>query len=138
MIRAALVLTLVALLLGACPSQVDTSRKSLTESELELRAVETVQQLDDQDFAAIRADFDETMSEGLSEDGLREALANVEAQWGELEGKEGNPEIVELGDLTVINVPVQFEKKKAEVRVTFRPDGRIAGFYILKPNVPIS
>jgi Protein of unknown function (DUF3887) len=132
-----LFLTLISVLLGACPEESGTSRNPATPSQLELRAVEKVQQLVDHDFAAIRADFDETMLEQLSEEELRQALADVEAKWGELEGREGDPEVVQTDGLTVVNVPVRFEERSAQVRVAFRQNGKIAGFFILKPGVPV-
>ena len=137
LIRSILVLALISAVLAACPGGSSTSDDQVAPGQLELRATDVVRQLVDQDFAAIRADFDETMLEDLSEEGLRQTLAELEAQWGQLEGKEGDPEVVPREEFTVINVPVQFERRSAQVRVAFRQDGRIAGLFILKPGVPV-
>jgi hypothetical protein len=39
--------------------------------------------------------------------------------------------------MTVVNVPLHMEKQLSEFRVTFHPDGTVAGRYLLRPGLPV-
>lgn len=70
-----------------------------------------------------------------------EALASTWTTYQEAFGKylsHGAPQDVLLGELTVVNVPLQMEKEPGEFRVTFHPDATVAGLYFLKTGVPVS
>jgi hypothetical protein len=41
------------------------------------------------------------------------------------------------GEPTVEQVPVQLANSSGEIRITFHPDGTIAGLFFLRPGVPV-
>ena len=45
---------------------------------------------------------------------------------------------VALGELTVVNIPLQMQTQPGEFRVTFHPDKTVAGLYFLKAGTPVS
>ena len=85
-------------------------------------------------WADVTARFDDTMREGLSEEGLAEAWAHIAGLAGAYES-HGDTEAVRAGDLTTTNTPLTFEAGDFVARITFRDDRTVAGLYILNPEV---
>lgn len=88
-------------------------------------------------WADITERFDETMREGLTEEGLAEAWAYLAGLAGAYQS-HGDTEAVRAGDFTITNTPLTFEAGEFVARVTFRDDRKIAGLYILSPDAAAS
>jgi hypothetical protein len=84
-------------------------------------------------WADVSARFDATMREGLTEDGLAEAWAQIVALAGAYED-HGISDVVRAADFTITNTPLTFEAGDFIARITFRDDQTIAGLYILNPD----
>lgn len=76
------------------------------------------------------ARFDPTMRDGLSEDALAAAWAQVVGTSGAFEA-HGTPDVARAGDVTVTNTPLSMEAADHTARITFRDDRSIAGLFIL-------
>ncbi|MFF2051011.1 DUF3887 domain-containing protein [Leifsonia sp. NPDC058194] len=83
-------------------------------------------------FDAVTARFDERMAEALDADALGAVWAQVAAAVGAFESA-GAPASRRLGDLTVVDVPLQFEAGDMVGRVTLHPDRRVGGLFVLDP-----
>jgi hypothetical protein len=84
-------------------------------------------------WADVRARFDDTMREGLSEEELAEPWVQIAGAVGAFEG-HGDTDVVRTGDFTTTNTPLSFEAGEFVARITFRDDRTIAGLYILNPD----
>ncbi|CAN5371800.1 hypothetical protein BH09ACT8_BH09ACT8_05350 [soil metagenome] len=82
----------------------------------------------------VRARFDATMRDGLTEEGLAEAWAQIAGMVGAYES-HGDTDAKRTGLLTTTNTPLMFEAGDFVARITFRDDRTIAGLYILEPEV---
>jgi hypothetical protein len=87
-------------------------------------------------FAEVRAQFDPTMMETLSEPTLANTWRTYQELLGEYE-HVGQPTSVVRGALTVEQVPVQLKNAPGEVRITFHPDGTIGGLFFLTAGIPV-
>jgi hypothetical protein len=76
------------------------------------------------------ADFDATVRERLSPEGLAAAWAQVVGLVGGYE-RMGEPYALQAGDFTVVNVPLQFEAGERVARVSYDRDGKVAGLFLL-------
>lgn len=81
-------------------------------------------------WAEAVTDFDPTVAEGLSPQGLADSWAMVIGLSGALQ-EIGTPYAVRAGDLTVVNVPLQFEAAGQVARISYDADGRVAGLFFL-------
>lgn len=81
------------------------------------------------DFAALESRFDETMKAALPEAALRLFWADTRQRAGALRGC-GEPRMRTAGEFTLSFSTCEFEKQKAELRLTMRPDGRLAGMFL--------
>lgn len=79
--------------------------------------------------------FDPTMRDGLSEDALAAAWAQIIGLAGAFEGR-GEPEATRAGDVTITNTPLSFEAGDYTARIAFRDDRAIAGLHILEGHTP--
>jgi hypothetical protein len=98
-----------------------------------------VQLLDDivqEEFTAVTATFDHRMKEALSAQRLCSAWGDYRKEFGAY-GSHGDPEQLQRGDLTVVNIALRMEKQPGQFRVTFHPDGTVAGLYFLRSGVPV-
>jgi hypothetical protein len=103
---------------------------------VESRAKEVVREIFSGQFAKVRADFDATMTARLSQQRLAKARTQFEGLFGTF-ASMGNPEIVKRGDLTVVNIPLHMAKGDGQARVTYDPQERIAGLFLLRSGVPV-
>jgi hypothetical protein len=85
-------------------------------------------------WADVRARFDATMRDGLTEEELAEPWTQIAGLVGAYEG-HGDTDVVRTGDFTTTNTPLSFEAGEFVARITFRDDRTIAGLYILNPDV---
>jgi len=79
--------------------------------------------------------FDPTMRDGLSEDALAAAWAQIIGTSGAFEG-EGEPVVTRAGDVTVTSTPLSMEAGDYTARIAFRDDRSIAGLHILVEPTP--
>lgn len=85
-------------------------------------------------WADVRARFDATMRDGLTEEGLAEAWAHIVGMVGAYES-HGDTDATRTGLFSTTNTPLAFEAGDFVARITFRDDRTIAGLYILNPDV---
>jgi hypothetical protein len=84
-------------------------------------------------WADVRARFDATMHDGLTEEGLAQAWAHIAGMVGAYES-HGDTDAQRTGLLTTTNTPLIFEAGDFVARIAFRDDRTIAGLYILNPD----
>ncbi|MDZ7884232.1 MAG: DUF3887 domain-containing protein [Mycobacterium sp.] len=84
-------------------------------------------------WADISARFDATMRDGLTDEGLAEAWAQIVGTAGGYEG-HGDITAVRAGIFTTTDTPLAFEAGDFVARITFRDDHTVAGLYILNPD----
>jgi hypothetical protein len=82
-------------------------------------------------WSQVTEQFDPTMRDGLSEDALAAAWAQIVGLSGAYEG-QGEPRAVRAGDLTITNTALSLEAGDYTARITFRDDRTIAGLHILE------
>lgn len=104
--------------------------------ELRPKAAQITDQLAAHEWAKVRAQFDDNMRQKLAEDGLANAWGQVVKSKGEFVSR-GEP--TQLGspagkDFLVFDTPLEFEGGPMKSRITFHPDGQIAGLFILVPD----
>ena len=119
---------------GACDRFSDTDSGDV--EALRPKAIEITELLIDNDWAAIREHFDDTMKKGLSEDGLATAWTSVTTTHGPYVSHGKPVQNPKAGRYIVFDTPLTFERGEMKERVAFHPNGKIAGFFILNPTVP--
>ncbi len=83
---------------------------------------------------AVRADFDQRMTEGCPAQLLESVRAKLDTELGGFTTM--GPPAVRLHDgYTVVDVPLVYEKGTRNGRVAFDVDARVAGFFVLMPGV---
>lgn len=128
------VLGTLAISTSACGGA-DTPPVSAAGSPDEL-ALATLDQIVQGDNAAATAHFDQTMTDMLSAPALGQAWITYQQLLGTYQS-HGDPQDVQRGELTVVNVPLQMEHTPGQFRLTVHPDGTVAGLYFLKEGVPV-
>jgi len=87
------------------------------------------------DWAAARANVDDRVAQALPDEaavaGVWAALAG---QYGRYEGQAGEPFARQLGDYTVVDIPLRFEVGEQVGRVSFDRAGKVAGIFVLPPE----
>jgi dienelactone hydrolase len=86
-------------------------------------------ELKTEDFPALESRFDEGMKAALPDASLRAFWSRTLAGAGALRGC-GEPRMKTAGEFTLAFSDCTFEKQKAELRLTIRPDGRLAGLFL--------
>lgn len=93
-----------------------------------------IDELSSGNWSAVTERFDPAMRDGLSEDALAAAWAQITGQAGALEGY-GTPDVSRAADVTVTNTQLNLEAGEFIARIAFRDDQSIAGLYILNAEV---
>ncbi|ORA35485.1 hypothetical protein BST20_18030 [Mycobacterium branderi] len=106
---------------------------SPTPDELALATLDNIVQGDD---TAATAHFDPRMQAALPAQALGQAWTNYQQTLGPYQS-HGDPEDLQRGDLTVVNVPLQMAHAPGQFRLTVHPDGTIAGLFFLRQGVPV-
>ena len=84
---------------------------------------------------AVRRDFDAKVAEALPDAAaVAGTWAALEGRYGRYQQRMGEPYTHQLGDYTVVDVPLQFEVGEQIGRVSFSRDGRVAGLFVLPPE----
>lgn len=122
------------LLAAACDASGGGGDGAADVEALRPKAAHVTELLVENDWKAVRADFDSTMEKGLSEDGLANAWAAVVAEKGAYVSHGEPTQIPKVGDTVVFDTPMTFERGEMKSRVTLRPNGEIAGLFILVPE----
>jgi hypothetical protein len=99
------------------------------------RATRALLQFLARDFDALRADFNQRMTEGCPVSLLKSVRSRLTKQLGEVRGI-GDPAVVSLGSYTVVDIPIAYKKGERNARIALEADARIAGFFVLNANVP--
>lgn len=86
-------------------------------------------------FAAVEAMEDATLKAALPLPALQKAWTAYQDLLGSYRS-HGAPVSVQVGQLDVERVPVTMAHGQGEVRISFQPDGMIAGLYLLKAGAP--
>jgi hypothetical protein len=86
-----------------------------------------------QDWEAVRAHFDATMEAQLPEAQLRAGWQQLLDMAGAFR-EAGQSRTSSLGDVTVVDVPLTFERSLLIGRVAYNGDGQVAGLFILTPE----
>lgn len=94
-------------------------------------AASVIEDLASGQWTRVTEQFDPSMRDGLSEDALAAAWAQIVGLSGAFEGL-GEPEITRAGDLTITNTPLSLEAGDYTARIAFRDDRTIAGLHILE------
>ncbi|NGN64062.1 DUF3887 domain-containing protein [Streptomyces sp. A7024] len=84
---------------------------------------------------AIVTRFDATMTAQLPPAGLAAAWAEVIGMAGAYE-RMGEPRVRQLGDHTVVDIPLEFEAGPMKGRATFSKEGEVSGLFVLSPDTP--
>ena len=86
-------------------------------------------------FYAIREDFDDNMTAKCSTQMLRRGWRQMRLMKGRYLGIGGEPEEQQRDGYWVIDLPLRFRRSEAKLRVAYDNDGRIAGLFLLNPEV---
>jgi Protein of unknown function (DUF3887) len=81
------------------------------------------------------ANFDATMTKELPPADIAAAWAQIIGMVGAYQ-RIGEPFVRQLGDYTVVDVPMEFEASEMKGRVAFNADGQVSGLFILNPDTP--
>ncbi len=90
---------------------------------------EIVAELKADDLAALESRFDEPMKAALPGEKLRGFWTGVGATGGRLKSC-GEPRISSAAEYTLVLTTCTFERQRADLKLTFHPDGRLAGMYL--------
>jgi hypothetical protein len=93
-------------------------------------ALEVVTALTEANWHQVTQSFNDTMAQGLPDTVLADNWASLIAQFGHYESTD-TPTVEQQGLHTVVDVPVAFEAGDIVMRVSYEPEGLIAGLYFL-------
>jgi hypothetical protein len=119
----------VALCLTGAP----VARADVTPDQL---AQATFDQIVAGDYAGATTQFDQNLQKMLPAAALGQAWSAYQQTFGAYQS-HGDPEDVQRGDLTVVNLPLQMARRPGQFRLTVHPDGTVAGLYFLREGVPV-
>jgi uncharacterized protein DUF3887 len=85
-------------------------------------------------WEAAMADFNERMREAVGADRIADGWTQMAALFGRFE-RAGEPAMRQLGQHTIVDVPLSFEAGEGTGRVTFDADGRVAGLFLRPADV---
>ena len=86
-------------------------------------------------FDEIREDFDDNMQSKCSTQMLRRGWRTMRLTKAKYLGVSGEPEERELDGYRVVDLPLRYRRSAAKLRVVYGEDGRIAGLFLLNPEV---
>lgn len=126
-IAGAAALSIALALLGACLGP----GAPLPEAQAKSDALAVLDQMAAGRWTAVRSRFDSTMMRDLSADELANAWNKVEAADGTY-GGHGQPRVTVSSELAIVDVDTTFGATTVDYRITFDPNGQIAGLYLLR------
>lgn len=86
------------------------------------------------EWVEMRSGFDERMAEACPAELLDSVRSKLDAELGQLV-RMRRPGVGVYGGHTVVDVPLVFDRGIRTGRVAFDPEGRVAGFFVLLPQV---
>ena len=86
-------------------------------------------------YDQVGADFSEAMAEELPQSALAAAWAQVVGLVGSYQGM-GEPMTRQVGDLTIVDIPLMFEASEMKGRVVYDKQAKVAGLFVLNPDAP--
>jgi Protein of unknown function (DUF3887) len=87
-------------------------------------------------WAAVRETFDERVAQALPDEAaIASTWAGLVGQYGRYEQRMGEPFARQLGDYTVVDIPLQFETGEQVGRVSFDSTGKVAGIFVVPPGM---
>jgi len=100
------------------------------------RATELMINWIEERYDAVQAELSQTVAEKLSDvGGLPGAWAMVVGSVGSYEGM-GEAAARQVGDMTIVDIPMTFEVGEMKGRVVFDKDGKVGGLFVLPPAIP--
>lgn len=124
-----LVASVTTLALGAAPA----ASAAVAPEEV---AVATLDDIVRADFVAAAAEFDPSLQKMLSVRTLEQSWNLYQQTFGAYQS-HGDPEVIQRGDLVVVNVPLQMERTPGQFRLSVHPDSTIAQLFFLREGVPV-
>ena len=103
----------------------------LPEGRAKSQALSVLDEMAAGRWTAVRSRFDATMMRDLSADELANGWNKVVAADGTY-GGHGQPRVTVSGDLAIVDVNTTFGATTVDYRITFDPNGQIAGLYLLR------
>lgn len=113
---------------GGTQSEVSAPVSAAADNDYETAALEMADALQQADFAAVTARFDETMKLSLSEKDIAAVWEQTVGTLGAYTGR-GELERADVKGGCTIVVPEIYEQKTVEVRIAFKEDGFIQGLF---------
>ena len=83
---------------------------------------------------AANFDFAATLTVKFPIEKLAAAWTQVTGPFGTYQRMDGEPFVRQLGDQTMVDVPMEFEAGVRRGRVVFNADGQVSGLFILNPG----
>ena len=101
------------------------------------RAVEVVTDILEDRMDEARPSFNAEVLAAFTDEVRGNAMATVAGLVGAFEGfGTAEPFVRRIGDHTVVDVPLRYEAGEMKARVAFDTDEKVAGFFILPPEMP--
>lgn len=88
-------------------------------------------------YSAVTARFSAEVAAALPEAKLREVWESLPAQVGAFRGA-GEPRVSTMGAITVVTVPLRFERMGLDMRLSLTPDGKVGGLFFAPAEAPPS
>ena len=127
------VLLAVAGLTTACGGNSPTSAAS--PGPFASQAEQVINDLGAGNFQSVWSQFDASLQAQLSVAALTNGWQVYQEQFGSYKS-HGSPEFIPLGSLDVEQLPMIMAHGTEEARVTYEPNGKIAGLVLLKAGAP--
>ena len=99
-------------------------------------AMTTIDDIAAGNYAAVTARFDPELQKRLTTQALQQVWDGYQRTFGAYQS-HGDPEDTPRGDLTVVNIPLQMDRKPGQFRVKIHPNGTIEAVYFLREGVPV-
>lgn len=81
-------------------------------------------------YGAVVGALDPNLRRQLNTDVLARTWADFQRTHGSYRS-HGEPMVAPRGEMSVVNVPLNMSSQRGQFQITFHPDGRIAGIYLL-------
>jgi hypothetical protein len=91
----------------------------------------------DGSYAKVHAMFAPTLIDVLSEKQLKEDWENFVQLKGAYRAQGEAAEVIERGELKVVDIELEMAKDTGFFRVSFDADGKIAGLFFLATDIPV-
>lgn len=128
-------LLLGGVLISACSRGNSATTTSVAAGPFAARASQVISDLAVGNDKTVWAMFDAQLQAQLSVPALADAWQVFEDQYGSYKS-HGSAELIPVGSLDVEQLPMTMARGTEEARVTFEPNGSIAGLVLLRAGAP--